>query len=56
MKKAGRARLHYSPIDGIIIFKDQVKGRTMQLRKAESDSVYETYRSPESGNLELSGS
>lgn len=38
-KKAGRARLDYSLIDGISIFKDQVKGKTMGLRKATFDGV-----------------
>lgn len=38
-KKAGRARLDYSLIDGISIFKDQVKGKTMRLRKATFDGV-----------------
>lgn len=39
-KKSGRARLDCSPIDGISIFKDHVKGRIMGLREAKFDGVY----------------
>lgn len=34
-KKAGRARLDYSLIDGISIFKDHLKERTKGLRKGK---------------------
>ena len=52
-KKAGRARLDYSLIDGISIFKDHVKERTEGARKGEM--VFIKHRETESGNLELSG-
>lgn len=53
LKKARRARLDYSLIDGISIFKDHVKERTEGARKGKM--VFIKHRETESGNLELSG-
>lgn len=38
-KKAARARLDYSLINGISIFKDRLKGKIKGLRKAKFDGV-----------------